>query len=224
MNRIPNTLGVVSRADELLIIEDENSARRAVFHALENDVPLTILGGASNVVLLERVGGQVLLCRSRGIEVLERNASVIRVRVAAGEIWHSLVLWCLEQGIPGLENLALIPGSVGAAPIQNIGAYGVEVCEFVEAVEGVNLNDGELLELSAAECGFAYRDSVFKRDATVLVTALRLRFDPSRTPVTGYGDLAERVSEPTTGAIARAVIAIRQSRLWEMSEASSRTL
>jgi UDP-N-acetylmuramate dehydrogenase len=151
--------------------------------------------------------------------VLAEDGNSVTLRVAAGEHWHSLVCWCLEQGYHGLENLALIPGTVGAAPIQNIGAYGVELAPFVEAVHAVRIGDGATLTLSRAECDFAYRDSIFKgalRDATV-ITAVDFRLPRAPAPVTDYPSLREalagQAAPPGPREVFDAVVALRRARL-----------
>ena len=211
--RLSNTLGVACDADRVATVLSPDDAQLVVREALEADLPLHILGGASNVVLLRRLRGIVALVRSRGITVAERTAHHVRLRVAAGESWHGLVRWCLDHDVPGLENLALIPGSVGAAPIQNIGAYGVEVSEFIEAVEAVRLADAEVEMLAPEACGFAYRDSVFKRNGRHLIVAVHLKFDLSRGLRLDYGDVRARTVEHNPRSVAEAVMAIRREKL-----------
>lgn len=149
-----------------------------------------ILGEGSNVLFLENYAGTVILNRLKGIEVNE-TAGAWHLHVGAGENWHQLVRYALDNNMPGLENLALIPGCVGSSPIQNIGAYGVElhrVCDYVDCVE---LETGKRLRLSAAECRFGYRDSIFKNEYQdrVAIVAVGLRLSKQWQPVLTYGDL-----------------------------------
>ncbi|MEE4659572.1 MAG: UDP-N-acetylmuramate dehydrogenase [Halieaceae bacterium] len=188
--------------------------------ARDADWPVTVLGEGSNVVLGDAIPGLVIAQRCRGIDVLEASDTWVRLRVAAGENWHALVRWCLEQGYHGLENLALIPGTVGAAPIQNIGAYGVEIDEFIEQVDAVSLPDGEALRLDRAACAFGYRDSVFKhalRDRA-MVMSVTLCLPRKKAPVTHYPSLQQwlqeqGISTPAHRDVYEAVVAIRRARL-----------
>ncbi len=177
-----NTLAVPSSARQLV----RATGRDAVVEVLEEvdrqQCPLTVLGGGSNVVLPERIEGLVLQPLIMGRQIRARVAGTALVDVGAGEDWPALVHWSLEQQLYGLENLALIPGTVGAAPVQNIGAYGVELSEFIEAVEVVHRVNGRREVLTRADCEFGYRDSVFKRrlrdQCVIVAVTLRLRTEP----------------------------------------------
>ena len=172
-----NTLGLASRGKCLVTVRDEDELQQALAWARDNKTTVTVLGEGSNVVLVEDLDSLVLVQASLGIEVLKDTDEEVVLRVCAGENWHDLVQWSLAQGYYGLENLALIPGTVGAAPIQNIGAYGVELESFVEAVHAIRIEDSEKITLTRQECEFAYRDSVFKhrlRDKLV-ITEVELR-------------------------------------------------
>ena len=155
-----NTLGVAAHAKEFLCLDQIYQC--AELPALCRDKSVLVLGGGSNVVLAGDFSGLVVLNRLQGIEVLERDNSCVRVKVAGGENWDHFVAYALERGWYGLENLSAIPGSVGAAPVQNIGAYGVELKAFVEAVGLIHLADGRQQSLANDECQFGYRDSIFK--------------------------------------------------------------
>jgi len=178
------------------------------------------LGEGSNVVVAGDLQAMVLRQRTPGIRLLEDHGSNVVLRVGAGENWHALVQWTLRQGLFGLENLALIPGTVGAAPIQNIGAYGVELAPFVAAVHAVGIDDGEALTLSRLECTFGYRDSIFKRELRerVVITAVDLCL--GRTPALNIdypalsAALAGRdVAALTPHDVFEAVVNIRRARL-----------
>ncbi len=211
MTKLSNTLGTLSDADAVFEVVDKPSARDAIERAGEQG--LVILGGASNVILRRWLRQPVALVKSRGIKLLSRAESEARVWSAGGESWHDLVMWCLANDVPGLENLALIPGTVGAAPIQNIGAYGVEVAEFIEVVEAIRLNDGVEVELSPEECGFTYRDSVFKRESAFFITGLRLRFNLQRPLTTSYPHVSEQLIHATPRGVAETVMDIRRAKL-----------
>jgi UDP-N-acetylmuramate dehydrogenase len=158
-------------------VRDEEELQRSLAWARDRKTSVTVLGGGSNVVLLGDLNSMVLTQASLGIEVLKDTDEEVVLRVCAGENWHDLVQWTLARGYYGLENLALIPGTVGAAPIQNIGAYGVELESYVEAVHAIQIEDSEKIILTREACEFAYRDSVFKhrlRD-TLVITEVQLR-------------------------------------------------
>jgi UDP-N-acetylmuramate dehydrogenase len=224
---IESTLGVPSRAERLVVIRDlaalqELAERlRAPGGQSEHAVPgLTVLGGGSNVVLLERVPGTVCLMRNRGIRLEPGPRGSVLVTAAAGERWHDLVRFCLGQGLAGLENLALIPGSVGAAPIQNVGAYGVELADRFVALRALDLKSGELRELDRRACDFRYRDSVFKRPeaAHLVIVDVTLRLHRRAVPVLDYPDLQlelERLGRaaPTPVDVAEAVVRVRRRKL-----------
>ncbi|WP_299811402.1 UDP-N-acetylmuramate dehydrogenase [uncultured Shewanella sp.] len=161
----------------------------SLFQASE---PMLILGGGSNVIFCDDFDGTVVLVETKGIDITE-DLENHYLSVAAGENWHEFVYFCLERGFAGLENLALIPGTVGAAPIQNIGAYGVEVEKFCDWVEYVDLSSGEFVRLSARECAFDYRDSIFKNrlQGKALITQVGFKFPKQWAPELEYGPLKE---------------------------------
>lgn len=212
-----NTLRLRSDAAALSIIDSLDGLEAALIRARQQGLPALPLGEGSNVVLAGDLQAHVLLMRLRGCRWLTRNGLL---RVAAGESWHPLVAWTVSQGWYGLENLALIPGTVGAAPVQNIGAYGRELAPFVRAVHAVRINDGAQLHLSAAECNFAYRDSIFKhalRDR-VVITAVDLQLSRDLAPETSYPGLRERLAGLPAGNVTpsdvfRAVVALRREKL-----------
>ncbi|HEX2667488.1 MAG TPA: UDP-N-acetylmuramate dehydrogenase [Gammaproteobacteria bacterium] len=181
-------------------------------------MPLLVLGDGSNLLFTRDFDGLVLHMASSGVHLLEDGA-VGRVRVAAGESWHGFVRWSLHQGFTGLENLALIPGTVGAAPIQNIGAYGAEVREFITMVEAWDRRSEEFVQLDNAACGFAYRDSVFKRDPQrFIVTAVDFALPRERPLALDYSGVrqeleAQGVQHPTPADVAHAVETLRRRKL-----------
>lgn len=172
-----------------------------------------LLGGGSNTLFLQDFEGQVLINTMKGIAHRETKNSHI-LKVSSGENWHEFVTRCLAEGWYGLENLALIPGSVGASPIQNIGAYGVEVENFIASVEYRDLETGETNERLGSECAFDYRDSVFKGKLAgkTIITHVTFELPKRYQPVVTYGDLA-KLDKPSANQIYDTVIGIRQSKL-----------
>ena len=218
------TLRLPARATVRRDEADLAGLRAALAEARERGLPVIVLGEGSNVVFAGDVDALVLRYTATGRDVLAEDSDSVLLRVGAGENWHRLVCWCLEQGYHGLENLALIPGTVGAAPIQNIGAYGVELAAFVDAVHALRISDGEALTLSREACAFGYRDSIFKgalRDA-VVITAVDLRLRRRPAPVTDYPSLRDRLDDQGAGADPRAVfdavVALRRERLPDPAE------
>jgi len=205
---------------EWLIEIDDASALPAVFElgAVQRS-PLLILGEGSNVLLTRDWPGVVLAPVQRGIRILEDDGEHALVRVEAGENWNDFVHWSLGKGFSGLENLILIPGSVGAAPIQNIGAYGVEVREFVETVQAFDRQNGRIVRLTNADCAFAYRDSLFKREPDrYLVCAVEFRLPRRRELRLDYAGVREelaamKIDAPSHAAVADAVMRLRLRKL-----------
>lgn len=177
--------------------------------------PCYVMGEGSNTVFIEDFTGTVLKIANKGIAVTEQQ-DVWHVRAAAGENWHQLVIHLLELGVFGFENLALIPGTVGAAPVQNIGAYGVEVGQFIKSVKGYDIAKAQFVELAQAECGFAYRESVFKqilKDAFI-ITEVLFELPKQWHPVLSYGPLQSLDKNTVTAQqVFDKVIEIRQSKL-----------
>ncbi|WP_197911774.1 UDP-N-acetylmuramate dehydrogenase [Kineobactrum salinum] len=216
-----NTLHLRARARGLQRVADLDTLRAALRSAGALGLPVIPLGQGSNVVLCEQLEALVLKLEMRGKTVLSEDSEQVCLRVAAGEDWHGLVVWCLDQGYYGLENLALIPGTVGAAPIQNIGAYGRELAPFVSAVHALRCADGSELLLSREDCEFGYRDSVFKhrlRDA-VVITHLDLQLPRRDLPDCSYPGLQQQLVQQsgagpaTARAVFDAVVALRRAKL-----------
>ena len=218
--RALNTFGIDAKAAHYLEVRDV-----AQLHALYRDpslraMPRLILGGGSNVLLTQDFSGLVLHIATPGIAVSGEDEQQVFVTAQAGENWHAFVQWTLAQGLPGLENLSLIPGSVGAAPIQNIGAYGSELVDFFDSLTAFDMTSGELLHLSKTDCAFAYRDSVFKhalRDRAIILE-VRFALPKSWQPNLRYAELAAElasrgIANANAQEIADAVIAIRTRKL-----------
>jgi len=182
--------------------------------------PLLILGGGSNMLFTGNVKGIVAHIANKGIEVIDRNQDSVLVKVEAGENWHDFVTFCVENGFGGIENLSLIPGNVGSCPIQNIGAYGVEIKDTFQSLEAVDIQTGELKVYNRDECRFGYRDSIFKNELKGKVVIWTVTFRLSLNPVVHieYGAIrqeleASGVENPTIKDVSKAVCVIRQSKL-----------
>jgi UDP-N-acetylmuramate dehydrogenase len=215
-----NTLGLEATASALAFVESVPELEEALAWSRAEGLPVVALGEGSNIVLAG--SPEVLWLRQTGREIsaLDEEGSQVVLRVDAGHNWHQLVRDMLRRGYHGLENLALIPGTVGAAPIQNIGAYGVEVEQFIRAVHGVELASGKRFQLDASECNFAYRDSIFKgelRDQYV-ITAVDLALDREPAVELSYPALAQELASrgcanPRPRDVYEAVVAVRRRRL-----------
>jgi len=214
-----NTFGVRARAPMLVEVADAGALPELFGYAMLRDGPVLVLGGGSNLLFAGDPAGAVLSLGAQGIGIVEDDGEVAIVRADAGVEWHALVLWTLGHGLAGLENLALIPGTVGAAPIQNIGAYGVEVREHVHAVEAFERGSGALRRLSAGDCAFAYRDSLFKREMDRwVVTAIELRLPREHALRMDYAGVREElaamgVQQPRAVHVAEAVSRLRTRKL-----------
>ncbi|MCK2182662.1 UDP-N-acetylmuramate dehydrogenase [Halomonas getboli] len=211
-----NTLGLACRGERVAAPATAAELTEALSLAREAGWPTLVLGGGSNLILPARLPGLVIRPAMRDWWLEEGDGGSVRVHAEAGVIWHELVMALAARGLWGVENLALIPGHCGAAPIQNIGAYGVELAERLEAVHLVHLDDGRESVLTPDECAFGYRDSVFKHALAgrVVITRLVLRVSRKAEPRLGYGDLASRVGPASTPLeVAEAVCAVRREKL-----------
>jgi UDP-N-acetylmuramate dehydrogenase len=215
-----NTFGFDVRARFARTIEHESDVAEALRDARTASMPRLVLGGGSNIVLTRDFPGVVWLVGLRGRQIVRETAEAWYVEAAAGENWHDFVAWCLDRGCQGLENLALIPGTVGAAPIQNIGAYGLEIAEYFDSLRAFDLSTGEIVVLDCAACAFGYRDSVFKRAARdrYLILSVRFRLPKVWRARAAYADIARELSargvaEPGAQDIFATVAAVRQAKL-----------
>ena len=191
----------------------------------EKEQELLILGGGSNVLLTRDFPGLVLRNGLKGIEVLEEDSDHIWVKAMAGENWHSFVMHSIAQGWAGIENMSLIPGTMGAAPMQNIGAYGVEIKQVFESLEAIEISSGELHRFDNAACEFGYRESIFKKAAKGRYVIVSVTLKLNKTPEfnTSYGAIQDTlkemgVEELSLKAVSDAVIKIRQSKLPDPAE------
>ncbi len=214
-----NTFHVEASAAQLLELHDPSLLPDVLALPQVADAPLLVLGSGSNVLLAGNVEGTVLVFANRSIEILEHRADHTVVRAGAGVSWHGLVMWSLQNGLSGLENLALIPGTAGASPIQNIGAYGVQVDEFIQTVEAWDREAAAWVRLDPEACQFGYRDSVFKQmPERYLITAIELRLPLLHALRLGYAGINEEmqamgVELPVAADVANAVINIRKRKL-----------
>ncbi len=223
-----NTLRVDARAQLLAEIRDASKLPELLDFPAVRAGPLLVLGEGSNVLFTGDFAGTVLVMATRGVHVealaasgkpVDSDGDSARIAVAAGERWDDFVRWTLGQGYAGLENLILIPGTVGAAPIQNIGAYGCEVAEFVESVEAWDTRERRVVTLDHTACAFGYRDSLFKREpGRYIVTAVRFVLPRSRPLRTDYAGIDEElrrmgVGKPAPFHVAEAVVHLRTRKL-----------
>lgn len=214
-----NSFRVAARAHLLIDVRKPEALAEVFSYARLRTSPVLVLGEGSNVLFTRDWPDVVLSMGSLGIEQRDDDGQGCLVRAAAGENWNSFVHWSLAKGYCGLENLVLIPGTVGAAPIQNIGAYGVEVCEFIERVQAWDRHTSMLIELDNAACRFAYRDSIFKQQPDrYIVTSVDFRLPRQRELRMGYAGIAEElaalgVSKPGHAQIAEAVSRLRTRKL-----------
>lgn len=219
-----NTFGIDVKARYFTQAHDDQEVRLALAQAKQSGVPVLVIGGGSNLLLTRDIDALVLHMASRGRRVLGDDGERIVVEAEAGEPWHPFVQWTLAQGYCGLENLSLIPGTVGAAPMQNVGAYGVEIKDVFVGLTALDRETGELRDFGLAECAFGYRDSLFKRNPGRWLI-LRVRFALSRTLQAhlDYGPVRQRlaeqgVTEPTAQAISEAICSIRREKLPDPAE------
>ena len=235
-----NTFGIVAKALSLVRLRNEADIHSVLADPVLGPMPKFVLGGGSNIVLTGDVKPLVLKVDIMGKRLHSETAKAWIVEAGAGENWHELVAWTLQNGYPGLENLALIPGTVGASPVQNIGAYGVELQDRFEALDAVDLTTGRAFTLNAAQCAFGYRDSVFKHHSAsadiaalagnpgfglagkALITRVRFALPKNWKPVLGYADIDKKMAEsgspsapglPTAQQIFEWVCEIRRAKL-----------
>ncbi|RPH20308.1 UDP-N-acetylmuramate dehydrogenase [Buttiauxella warmboldiae] len=210
-----NTFGIQAKASQIVIAETIQQLKEAWSETVAKNIPALILGEGSNILFLEDYSGTVIINRISGIEVTEQDDAWY-LHVGAGENWHRLVEYTLQQGMPGLENLALIPGCAGSSPIQNIGAYGVELKSVCHYVDCVDLLSGEMHRLTNSQCQFGYRDSIFKHayQDHYAIVAVGLRLAKVWQPVLTYGDLTGLEAEKVTPLeVFNAVCHMRSTKL-----------
>jgi UDP-N-acetylmuramate dehydrogenase len=231
-----NTFHIVAKAQTLVRIGSAQDLLAVLADPLLSALPKFVLGGGSNIVLTGDVKALVLKVEIPGRRLLQETDRHFMVEAGAGENWHDFVAWTLEQGYAGLENMAMIPGTVGASPVQNVGAYGVELQDRFDSLDAMDLETGEVFTLNAAQCAFGYRDSVFKHASThasihtgtghqamglkgrALILRVRFALTKRWKPVLGYADLEKKMAEqncqtPTARQIFDWICAIRRAKL-----------
>ena len=214
-----NTFGLNAYARHFMEVKNIDDLKEAL--SLEAYPNKFILGGGSNMLLTKDLDCLVIHVALKGIEIIEYQENEVLVKAGAGENWHQFVLYCLEHNFGGIENLSLIPGNVGAVPIQNIGAYGVEIKDVFESCEALNIETNTIVTFTKEECEFGYRESVFKQEKknryVIVSTTLRLTTSLHQLHM-NYGAITKEletmgISQPTIQDISKAVISIRQSKL-----------
>ena len=214
-----NSFGVDVKARLFAEAHSDQDVREALAYAASHALPLLVIGGGSNLLLTADIDALVLRMATRGIQIVTDDGERVVIEAQAGEPWHPFVLQTLAQGLSGLENLSLIPGTVGAAPMQNIGAYGVEIKDVFAGLTALDRHSGELRDFNLAECSFGYRDSLFKQQPGRWLI-LRVRFALSRVERLHleYGPVRQRLSEqgieqPTASDVSQAICSIRSEKL-----------
>lgn len=214
-----NTFGISANAKEFITINSINEIALSIDAKIFSQKHL-IIGGGSNILLGGDYDGIVIKNNLKGKQVINEDDEFVWVKAAGGEIWHELVMFCVNRNLGGIENLSLIPGTVGAAPIQNIGAYGVELTDVFETLEAIDIVTGELKIFSKGECAFGYRTSVFKTNlkGKYFITAVTFKLNKHPVIKMQYGAIkdvlaAQQIVAPTIKDISNAVIAIRSSKL-----------
>ena len=213
-----NTFGLDVKAENLVKVSSEEVLQEALRLSYR---PIFLLGGGSNMLLTQDVRGLVLKNEIKGVQVVQKKKDRVTIAVGGGENWHELVLWCLKKNYGGIENLSLIPGTVGAAPIQNIGAYGVELKDVFEKLEAIELATGKTKIFTDKDCQFGYRDSVFKRKlkGKYCITKVYLSLTRRKHILhLHYGAIKNQlennqIQQPTIQDISTAIIQIRSSKL-----------
>jgi UDP-N-acetylmuramate dehydrogenase len=215
-----NTFGIDKKARFFASADSVEAVSKAILEAKRLTIPLIVLGGGSNMLLTKDLDALVLKIDIKGIKPIAENDDHVFLEVGAGENWHTFVLETIRMGLGGIENLSLIPGTVGASPMQNIGAYGVEIKEVFHQLTAVDRETCETVTFDAESCNFGYRESVFKRDLKDRYIITHVAFRLHKKPVfnLSYGAIQETLEQlghqkPTLEAVSQAVIAIRQSKL-----------
>ncbi|KAA3649345.1 MAG: UDP-N-acetylmuramate dehydrogenase [Bacteroidetes bacterium] len=217
-----NTFGIEAKANQFVEINSREEAITLIKEQNLTNLKHLILGGGSNILLTENFEGLIIKNNIKGIKVCKSTDDSVVLEVGAGENWHEFVMYCIDNNYCGVENLSLIPGCVGASPMQNIGAYGVEVKDLIESVETIALNDGKVTVFQNADCAFDYRSSIFKTTHKNQYLICSVKFKLSKKPVfnVSYGAIEKELEKQgvtanklSIKAVSEAVIAIRQSKL-----------
>jgi UDP-N-acetylmuramate dehydrogenase len=219
-----NTFGIDAKAKYFVSVNSVSELQQVL--DLKEYPNKFILGGGSNMLLTKDIDSLVIHVNNKGIEIISKSNGTVIVKANAGENWHEFVLWCLKHNYGGVENLSLIPGNVGSAPIQNIGAYGVELKDIFVSCETIDINTHKLKTFTKNDCKFDYRESIFKNDlkGLCIITSVTFQLSSNHHKIhTDYGAISTelqnlKVEFPTIEDISKAVIAIRQSKLPDPKE------
>jgi UDP-N-acetylmuramate dehydrogenase len=218
-----NTFGFEAKARYFAAPDSIDEIERLLSDAKKHDIPMFILGGGSNIVFTKDFDGLVICPQIKGIEIVDDDGSHVLVKVGAGAVWDDFVCYAVENSLSGVENLSAIPGNVGAAPVQNIGAYGMEAANSTVAVNGIFIDSGSAFALDNEKCRFAYRNSIFKTDLNRKTVVTHIVFRLSRNPdyKLDYGNLSDEVGkygEINLLNIRQSIINIRASKLPDPKE------
>lgn len=215
-----NTFGVDVKAKYFTSINTINELIELTKTNVFKDLELLILGGGSNILFTKDFDGLVILNNIKGKEIIDQNQQSIFLKIGAGENWHELVMYCVDNGWGGIENLSLIPGNTGTAPMQNIGAYGVEIKETFIELEALEISSGKIVKFNNSDCEFGYRESVFKNKMKNQYIILNITLELKKNPVLNinYGDVkaileSQNIKNPAIKEVSNAIISIRQSKL-----------
>ena len=215
-----NTFGIDVKAKYFTSINTINELIEATKTNVFKDLELLILGGGSNILFTKDFDGLVILNNIKGKEIISQNQQSIFLKIGAGENWHELVMYCVDNGWGGIENLSLIPGNTGTAPMQNIGAYGVEIKETFLELEALEISSGKIVKFNNSDCEFGYRESVFKNKMKNQYIILNITLELKKNPVLNinYGDVkaileSQNIKNPAIKEVSNAIIRIRQSKL-----------
>jgi UDP-N-acetylmuramate dehydrogenase len=215
-----NTFHVSAYARYFINVTDITSLKEALAFAAEKELPFMLIGQGSNLLFRENYPGVILEMNIQGKKIIDEDGDNVLVKARCGENWHAFVQWCLGNTCYGLENLSLIPGNIGAAPVQNIGAYGVELCEVMESLEAVEISTGQLKTFSNADCRFSYRSSVFKEELRdqYVIYSVSFRLSRKAEVKVDYASLANALEElsaeeVTPELVSKVVCDIRRSKL-----------
>ena len=215
-----NTFGVDIKAKYFTSINTINELIEVRKTKVFTDLKLLILGGGSNILFTKDFDGLVILNNIKGKEIIDQNQQSIFLKIGAGENWHELVMYCVDNGWGGIENLSLIPGNTGTAPMQNIGAYGVEIEETFVELEALEISSGKIVKFNNSDCEFGYSESVFKNKMKNQYIILNITLELKKNPVLNinYGDVkvileSQNIKNPAIKEVSNAIISIRQSKL-----------
>jgi len=215
-----NTFGIDVKAKYFVSINTVNELIELTKTKVFKDLRLLILGGGSNILFTKDFDGLVILNNIKGKEIIDQTQQSIFLKIGAGENWHELVMYTVDNGWGGIENLSLIPGNTGTAPMQNIGAYGVEIKETFVELEALEISSGKIIKFNNSDCEFGYRESIFKNKIKNQYIILNITLELKKNPVLNinYGDVkaileSQNIKNPAIKEVSNAIISIRQSKL-----------